>query len=155
MEYRFANDLLHGLTCWHWCPSYLVPGGGLCFCLRLSPRKPLTLSYAGKPRGVKTQSAGTYVDMVYRFFLFILGVSMLVAVAQRLMQNLSQRSRWVHVVIRSLVSSFGYIIANAHKADQSHMTLNTGMCGFLALVSAALYVKVYPPSECHQNRTWG
>ncbi|MBB5057965.1 putative acyltransferase [Granulicella aggregans] len=90
----------------------------------------------------------TYVDMVFPFFLFILGVSMPIAVAQRLKRNPSQLSLWAHVAIRSFsLIVLGYILANADKADGSHMPIGGGAWGLFALLSAALYINVYPASE--------
>ena len=94
----------------------------------------------------------TYVDMVFPFFLFILGVSMPIAVAQRLKRNPSHRSLWAHVVMRSFsLIVLGYVLANADQADPSHMPMNAGTWGFLALMSAALYINVYPASERHKT----
>lgn len=94
----------------------------------------------------------TYVDMVFPFFLFILGVSMPIAVAQRLKRNPSQVSLWAHVVVRSFsLIVLGYVIANADGADVGHMVMNGGTWGFLALLSAALYVNVYPASERYKT----
>jgi heparan-alpha-glucosaminide N-acetyltransferase len=90
----------------------------------------------------------TYVDMVFPFFLFILGVAMPIAVAQRLKRNPSMPSLWGHIVIRSLsLIVLGYILANTEKADASRMGLNGGAWAFLALLSAALYLNVYVKSE--------
>jgi len=90
----------------------------------------------------------TYVDMVFPFFLFILGVSMPIAVAQRLKRNASLPGLWGHVFVRSLsLIMLGYILANAEKADPNRMVLNGGAWALLALLSAALYLNVYSKSE--------
>src|ERR1700734_3286345 len=44
----------------------------------------------------------TYVDMVFPFFLFIVGMSLPLSVAQRLKRNASMPSLWVHVLLRVL-----------------------------------------------------
>src|ERR1700677_2017338 len=44
----------------------------------------------------------TYVDMVFPFFLFIVGMSMPLSVAQRLKRNASLPALWLHVLIRVL-----------------------------------------------------
>lgn len=90
----------------------------------------------------------TYVDMVFPFFLFILGVSMPIAVAQRLKRNRSQPQLWMHILVRSMsLIVIGYILANADLADAHFMLFGGGAWGSLALLSAALYVNVYPASE--------
>src|SRR5580698_8866344 len=62
----------------------------------------------------------TYVDMVFPFFLFIVGMSLPLSVAQRLKRNPSVPALWLHVLARvaSLVG-LGLILANAEKADPS------------------------------------
>ncbi|WP_263384331.1 DUF5009 domain-containing protein [Granulicella arctica] len=90
----------------------------------------------------------TYVDMVFPFFLFILGVSMPIAVTQRLKRNPSEPQLWAHILLRSLsLIVLGYVIANAEKADMRLMPLSGGLWAFLALLSASLYLNVYPKSE--------
>src|SRR6202167_1570956 len=42
----------------------------------------------------------TYVDMVFPFFLFIVGMSLPLSIAQRLKRNPSLLSLWAHVVVR-------------------------------------------------------
>ena len=43
----------------------------------------------------------TYVDMVFPFFLFIVGISLPLAVRQRLSKNGSMASLWGHIIARS------------------------------------------------------
>src|ERR1700740_636509 len=43
----------------------------------------------------------TYVDMVYPFFLFAVGLSLPLAVKARLKKNPSQAALWMHTLIRS------------------------------------------------------
>src|SRR6201995_2951861 len=43
----------------------------------------------------------TYVDMVYPFFLFIIGLSIPLAIQARLKKNPSVPSLWMHIIIRS------------------------------------------------------
>src|SRR5208282_5373183 len=44
----------------------------------------------------------TYVDMVFPFFLFIVGMSLPLSVAQRLRRNPSVPTLWAHVAVRVL-----------------------------------------------------
>ena len=48
------------------------------------------------------QGAITYVDMVFPFFLFIVGMSMPLAIERRLELNPSQRALWRHIALRAL-----------------------------------------------------
>jgi predicted acyltransferase len=90
----------------------------------------------------------TYVDMVFPFFLFIVGMSLPLSVAQRLKRNPSVPALWLHVLVRvaSLVG-LGLILANAEKADPSRMGIGGSLWALLGLLSAILYLNVYVPSE--------
>ena len=48
------------------------------------------------------QDLMTYVDMVFPFFLFIVGMSLPLSVAQRLRRNPSLPALWFHVLVRVL-----------------------------------------------------
>jgi heparan-alpha-glucosaminide N-acetyltransferase len=90
----------------------------------------------------------TYVDMVFPFFLFILGVSMPIAVAQRLKRDPSMLQLWKHVIIRAFsLIVLGYVLANAEKADPGMMPLSGGAWAFGSLVCAALYLNTYVGTE--------
>lgn len=92
--------------------------------------------------------AMTYVDMVFPFFLFIVGMSIPLSVEQRLKRTGSVAGLWLHVVLRSLsLLVLGLILANAEKTDSSLMGLDGNVWALLALVGAALYLNVYPKSE--------
>jgi predicted acyltransferase len=90
----------------------------------------------------------TYVDMVFPFFLFIVGMSLPLSVAQRLKRDPSVPALWLHVLARvaSLVG-LGLILANAEKADPSRMGISGSLWALLGLLSAALYLNVYLPSK--------
>ena len=90
----------------------------------------------------------TYVDMVFPFFLFIVGMSIPLSVEQRLKRNPSTLALWIHVALRSAgLVALGLILANAEKADPSRMRISGNMWALLGLISAALYLNVYPKSE--------
>lgn len=90
----------------------------------------------------------TYVDMVFPFFLFAVGLSLPLAIKQRLKNNSSMPLLWVHVFVRSLgLIVLGFILANAGKGDSSRMGLSGSAWALLALIAAALYLNVYPKSE--------
>ena len=94
------------------------------------------------------QDVMTYVDMVFPFFLFIVGMSMPLSIPQRLKRNPSIIALWVHVVLRVLgLLVLGLILANADKCDPAHMPLTGSTWGLLALLCAGLYLNVYPASK--------
>src|ERR1700739_251398 len=94
----------------------------------------------------------TYVDMVFPFFLFAVGMSLPLAVAQRLKKNSSIPSLWAHIAARVLgLIVLGEILANAEKADPARMGMSGSTWALLALISAALYLNVYGKSQLAQT----
>jgi heparan-alpha-glucosaminide N-acetyltransferase len=90
----------------------------------------------------------TYVDMVFPFFLFAVGMSLPLAVAQRLKRNSSLPSLVAHVAVRVLgLIVLGEILANAQKADPARMGMSGSTWALLALICAALYLNVYGESK--------
>lgn len=90
----------------------------------------------------------TYVDMVFPFFLFIVGVSMPIAIASRLRKNPSLPALWGHVLLRSFsLLVLGLILANAEFASHALMPIGGALWAVLALLSCCLYLNVYPKSE--------
>jgi predicted acyltransferase len=90
----------------------------------------------------------TYVDMVFPFFLFIVGMSMPLSVAQRLRRNASLSALWLHVLLRVLgLLVLGLILANAEKCDPARMPISGSLWALLGLLSAGLYLNVYPKSD--------
>jgi predicted acyltransferase len=90
----------------------------------------------------------TYVDMVFPFFLFIVGMSMPLSVAQRLKRNASLPALWLHVLLRVLgLLVLGLILANAEKCDPARMPISGSLWALLGLLSAGLYLNVYPKSD--------
>lgn len=90
----------------------------------------------------------TYVDMVFPFFLFAVGMSMPLSVARRLERSRSLIGLWVHVFTRSVaLIVLGTILANAEKADPARMGIRGSTWGLLALLCAMLYLNVYGKSE--------
>src|SRR4051794_17908799 len=93
------------------------------------------------------QNVMTYVDMVFPFFLFILGMSMPLSVEQRLKRNASGARLWMHVLARSFsLLVLGLILANADRADSARMPMKGEAWGLLALIAACLYLNVYAKS---------
>ena len=95
----------------------------------------------------------TYVDVVYPFFLFAVGMSIPLAFRQRLKKNPSQPALWLHVLIRSFsLVVLGLILANAEKGDRARMVINPNAWTILALAGAALFLSVYNASGDHSKR---
>ena len=90
----------------------------------------------------------TYVDMVFPFFLFIVGMSLPLSVAQRLKRNPSFPRLWIHVILRSIaLLVLGLILANADNVDAARTGMNGSLWGLVGLLSASLYLNIYPPSD--------
>ncbi|MGO8720506.1 MAG: DUF5009 domain-containing protein [Acidobacteriaceae bacterium] len=86
------------------------------------------------------QNVMTYVDMVFPFFLFIVGMSMPIAIAGRLKRNPSYVSLWRHVISRSVgLVVLGLILANAEKGDPVRMGISTAAWALLGLCGAILF----------------
>lgn len=98
------------------------------------------------------QDVMTYVDMVFPFFLFIVGMSMPLSVESRLKRNPSLPSLWLHVLVRSLsLLVLGLILANAEKADPARMHMSGSLWALTGVVAAGLYLNVYPRSDRGQR----
>lgn len=90
----------------------------------------------------------TYVDMVFPFFVFAVGMSLPLSVAQRMKRNSSITSLLAHVAVRALgLIVLGEILANAEKADHARMGMSGSAWALLALICAALYLNVYGESK--------
>lgn len=86
------------------------------------------------------QDAMTYVDMVFPFFLFIVGMSMPIAIAGRLKRNPSYAALWQHVISRSVgLVVLGLILANAEKGDPVRMGISTAAWTLIGLCGAILF----------------
>jgi len=92
--------------------------------------------------------AMTYVDMVFPAFLFIVGLSLPIAIASRLRRNPSLPALWLHVALRTAsLMTLGLILANAEYGDASRMILSPPLWGITALLGAALFLNEYGHSE--------
>ena len=90
----------------------------------------------------------TYVDMVFPAFLFILGMSLPLAVGQRLKKGASLGQLWWHVILRTVsLLVLGLILANAGKADRRLMRLDDDAWTLIALLGGVLFWSVYGRSE--------
>jgi heparan-alpha-glucosaminide N-acetyltransferase len=86
------------------------------------------------------QDLMTYVDMVFPFFLFIVGMSMPLAIERRLKQNPSQAALWLHIAMRSCgLIVLGLILANAEKVDPVRTHLSGPAWALLGLTGGILF----------------
>jgi len=90
----------------------------------------------------------TYVDMVFPGFLFIVGMSLPIAIAARLRKNPSRTSLWGHVVERSFsLWVLGLILANGSKAVPALMHgFSRRWWELLGVLGCSLFLLVYPSS---------
>jgi heparan-alpha-glucosaminide N-acetyltransferase len=96
------------------------------------------------------QNVMTYVDMVFPFFLFSLGLSLPIAIRQRLKKNPSLPALWGHTLLRSIcLVVLGVILANAREGDPALMHLPSFAWTLLALLGVSLYLSVYNGNERH------
>jgi heparan-alpha-glucosaminide N-acetyltransferase len=96
--------------------------------------------------------AMTYVDMVFPCFLFIVGMSIPLAVRQRVKGDGGQMTLWLHVFLRAFsLLVLGLILANAEQVDASRTRLNPNLWTLLALVGAVLLWGVFGPLHGHKR----
>jgi heparan-alpha-glucosaminide N-acetyltransferase len=87
----------------------------------------------------------TYVDMVFPVFLFLVGMSLPIAIQTRLRRNPSLLSLWGHVFVRSAsLVILGLILANASLADPNHMVIRPQLWALLGVLGCSLFLSVYP-----------
>jgi heparan-alpha-glucosaminide N-acetyltransferase len=92
--------------------------------------------------------AMTYVDMVFPFFLFIVGLSLPIAIRHRLKQNPSVPALWMHVALRTAsLMTLGLILANADAGDPSRMVVRPAVWALIALTGAGLFLNDYGGSN--------
>ncbi|MBB5342958.1 DUF5009 domain-containing protein [Tunturibacter empetritectus] len=96
--------------------------------------------------------AMTYVDMVFPAFLFILGMTIPIALEHRIRKNPSLPALWLHVILRTIaLIVLGLILANAELGSRSLMGIDPMLWTILALIGAVLYWNVYNRSERHKT----
>ena len=82
----------------------------------------------------------TYVDMVFPFFLFIVGMSMPLAIVSRLKRNPSIGLLWRHILSRGAgLIVLGLILANAGKADATRIGFDKNAWALTGLMGGILF----------------
>jgi heparan-alpha-glucosaminide N-acetyltransferase len=100
----------------------------------------------------KEQDVMTYVDMVFPVFLFVLGMSMPLAINQRLKKDPSVPRLLLHILLRTAaLLVLGLILANAHGGDPDRMGISRHAWPLLCLLGAMLFLNVYPASERYRT----
>lgn len=100
------------------------------------------------PEGV---SGMTYVDMVFSAFLFIVGISIPLALQRRLALCGSRLDVLKHVLVRSLsLVAIGYILANLDGVNPQLTGIGVRTWDLLAFAGIMLGWSVYPKSDRHR-----
>jgi heparan-alpha-glucosaminide N-acetyltransferase len=82
----------------------------------------------------------TYVDMVFPAFLFVMGMSLPLAVARRSAQGDSRGKIWLHILGRSLgLVALGLFIANGPQVDQQRAGISPVVWDLLGFAGIALF----------------
>jgi heparan-alpha-glucosaminide N-acetyltransferase len=94
----------------------------------------------------------TYVDMVFPAFLFILGMTIPIALEHRLRKNNSTPQLWLHIILRTVaLVVLGLILANAEQGNRALMGIGPNVWTILGLVGAVFFWNVYPTSERYRT----
>jgi predicted acyltransferase len=97
-------------------------------------------------------SGMTYVDVVFPAFLFVLGMSIPLAIRKRLEHGDSMRRLWTHILSRSLsLVVLGLVLANADKVDAASTHLPGRVWAATAVIGAILFWLVYPSTPGRQG----
>jgi heparan-alpha-glucosaminide N-acetyltransferase len=101
------------------------------------------------------KSGMTYVDVVFPAFLFILGISIPLAVQRRLDREKSMAGLWRHILTRSIsLIVLGVVLANVHNVDSAATRLQPGTWGALALTGAILFSLAYPSEPDNRRKVF-
>jgi heparan-alpha-glucosaminide N-acetyltransferase len=94
----------------------------------------------------------TYVDMVFPAFLFVMGMSIPLAVERRVAAGDSVGQIWVHNVERSLsLVVLGLFIANAPQVDLQHAGISAAWWAILGFVGIALFWGVHRSPSANER----
>lgn len=90
----------------------------------------------------------TYVDVVFPTFLFIVGLSIPLAIRKRLARGESMMRLWAHILMRSVsLVVIGLVLANADLADPVATGMRPGVWPLVALLGAILVWLMYPETQ--------
>lgn len=95
----------------------------------------------------------TYVDMVFPAFLFLVGMSVPLAIARRMAQGAPAPRIWAHILFRSLsLVALGLFISNAPQLDPAKAGIGAVTWALLGFVAIVLVWHVDPSRGRH--RVW-
>lgn len=81
----------------------------------------------------------TYVDMVFPFFLFIVGISVPLAIRHRISRGDSAIQLWMHIIARSFaLIALGMVLANAEKVNAQLTQVSARAWALITLNAASL-----------------
>ena len=90
----------------------------------------------------------TYVDMVFPGFLFLMGMSIPLALDARAARGQSKAQIWGHIIVRSLsLLALGLFIANATHVDARYTHMSQAWWTVLGLLAIALAWVRFPGEE--------
>jgi heparan-alpha-glucosaminide N-acetyltransferase len=94
----------------------------------------------------------TYVDMVFPAFLFVMGMSIPLAVDRRSIEGDSQGKIWLHILARSLsLVALGLFIANGPQVDPERTGISAVCWDLLGFAGIALFWGVFPSSSANRR----
>ncbi len=103
-------------------------------------------------------SGMTYVDMVFSAFLFIVGISIPLALNRRVAKGDSKLQVLQHIVVRSFsLVVIGYILANLSALDPQLTGMGVHTWDWLAFAGILMTWSVYPKSDklIYKIMKWG
>ncbi|WP_263356439.1 DUF5009 domain-containing protein [Acidicapsa ligni] len=94
----------------------------------------------------------TYVDMVFPFFLFIVGLSFPLAIRHRISKGDTQFQLWMHILARSFaLIVLGMALANFDRVNATLTHVSGNLWLTLTLLGAILFWNVYPRASSYQS----
>jgi heparan-alpha-glucosaminide N-acetyltransferase len=94
----------------------------------------------------------TYVDMVFPAFLFVMGMSIPIAVDRRIAEGESRGKIWWRIVVRSLsLVALGLFIANGPQVDERQTGISAVLWDLLGFTGIALGWGVFPSRPANQR----
>ncbi len=94
----------------------------------------------------------TYVDLVFPAFLFIVGISIPLAIRRRIAKGDSPRQLWTHVLARSAsLVVMGLLLANLFNVDAQLTGISVHKWTTLAFAGIFLFWNVYPSGGRHTS----
>ncbi len=93
----------------------------------------------------------TYVDMVFPAFLFVMGMSIPLAVDRRIGEGDSYGRIWLHIIARSLgLVALGSFIANGPQVDRQQTGISAVCWDLLGFVGIALFWGAFSSSRTNK-----